>query len=104
MDILKKLKIKSYKTFTIHNKGDILVKNSAENSKYYFLDYCLPREINSLEAVKDNVNILNSKSIGDRYYSERLESFTQNICAKYYKITTDSLECESIMIVETLER
>lgn len=48
MDILKKLKIKSYKTFTIHNKGDILVKNSAENSKYYFLDYCLPREINSL--------------------------------------------------------
>lgn len=29
MDILKKLKIKGSKTFTIHNKGDILIKNSA---------------------------------------------------------------------------
>lgn len=44
-----------------------------------------------MEEVKDTVNILNSKSIGNRYYSEKLESFTQNICAKYYKITTDSL-------------
>lgn len=61
--LLKKVKSKSYPSLIIYNRNGLMIRNSSNSEKYYFLEYTLPESIFTLEAAKDAINILSTRSI-----------------------------------------
>lgn len=76
----------------------------SNSSKYYYLEWAMPAEVNSLQVAKETTIILSSKDIPGIYHCERLESFSGNIGANYYKMSEGSREYEMLMVVEQSEK
>ena len=69
----------------VYSEPDIKLFKST-SSKYYYLEWNMPEECKSIQAAKESTIILSSKDIPDIYHCERLEIFSANITANYYKV------------------